>query len=279
VTASSDQKRIESFLGRHGVLGGSLHHESGTKCLDATEPTVLANFIAYWKSPGRGRGRQIFLRGESEFHLTLVPKLFRSPGIQSKTWAAYRAFIKGLPARVRGTRFRRSNFGAVLQHYGFHTPWLDVVDDVNAAIWFALHERSQDSAIYRYHPSKRSHGWVVLVAAGRGVRVQNLRENHSSRNSRCNAQQGYSLAMQYDNEDHEHRQQDFGARVIGRVRIPNSPQWHLRGFRASQGYFFPVSDYDDTYRQLLTPAVETLVERIEREHDLQRGALGRVARY
>lgn len=276
---SSDSDPIGRFLGRHGLRGGAVHYEHGTKCLHASEPTVLANFVGFCKSPARAGGRRVFLRGHNDWHSTLIPSLFRQDFANPDTWTAYRELIDRLPDSVRGTRFTRENFGAVLQHYGFNTPWLDVVDDLHIAIWFALHDRTRAGSAHVYRRSTTSHGWVVLVAAGDDVCVQDFREDHSSRNSRCNAQQAYSIAMQYDDANEPHLEQDFKTSVIGIVRIPNVDRWHLAGFRASQEYFFPSAADDNTYRKLLNPDVDTLARRIEQAHEIDVGSLGRVAQY
>lgn len=223
----------------------------------------------------------MFLRGQHQRHSTMVPSLFRPPalGLRTQRWAAYRDFLEQLPALVRGTRFTKRNFGAVLQHYGFRTPWLDVVDDLNTAIWFALHQSESVESECVYRPTTGAFGWVLVIAVPHGGHVQNLREDHSSMNSRCNVQQGYSLAMQYDDADEPRVEQDFISSVVGTVRIPNNERWQLRGFRSSEAFFFPSSNHDNTYKQLLKPAVTALAGSVETTHGLERGALGRVIRY
>jgi len=273
---------MERFADRHGLAGAKLCEDGGAWWLDVSEPAVLANFFAFCKTSSRGRGRSVFLRGQNQRHLTMVPSLFRSSSslrLPTQRWAAYRKFLQQLPACVQGTRFTRRNLGAVLQHYGFRTPWLDVVDDLHAAIWFALHqcESVGPRCVYRRTPD--AYGWVVVIAVPPTGHVQNLREEQSSRNTRCNVQQGYSLAMQYDDVREPHIEQDFMDSVVGMVRIPNCERWHLRGFRGSETYFFPPPDHDDTYRQLLKPEVTTLAECAEQTHGLEQGALGRVVQY
>lgn len=273
---------MERFADRHGPAGVALHQDNGETWLDITEPAMLANFFAFCKTSGRGRGRPVFLRGQHRRHPAMVPSLFR-PGSSlasaTQRWAAYRTFLQQLPALVQGTRFTRRNFGAVLQHYGFNTPWLDVVDDLHAAIWFALHVCEKDGSQCWYQPSRDPHGWIVVIAVPPNGRLQNLREEQSSRNTRCNVQQGYSLAMQYDDVDMPSADQDFMGRIEGRVRIPNDERWILQGFRASHTYFFPPPEQDDTFKQLLAQAVTRLADRAERTHGLESGSLGRVLRY
>lgn len=255
-------------------------HTNGTPWLELSEPAALASFISYCRGPGN-EDRRVYLRGQTSRPTEMLPSLFRNcDGHPSRCarFDAYRAFLKKLPRRVTGNRFSRQNFGAVLQHYGFHTPWLDVLDDVHAAIWFALHARRIIKGQVKYQRTSCDAGWVLLLSVPPGVQCQNLRETQSSRNVRCHVQQGYSLAMQSDDKDLA-LHQDFAPMVVGRVQVPNDKRWHLRGFRATQGYLFPGKTVDDTYQQLLSPTINSLAEQVERQHDLKVGTLGRASHY
>jgi hypothetical protein len=167
----------------------------------------------------------------------------------------------------------------VLQHYGFRTPWLDVVDDIHTAVWFALNKAQAVDGRYGYSRSNSDAGWIALISAPRAIKCQDLRETQSSRNTRCHAQQGWSLAMQYDAQAQFNQQQDFTDHVVGTIRIPNGGEWHLEGFMASQPYLFPKEEMDDTYKRLQSVEVADLAARIENDEGLQQGALGRVALY
>jgi hypothetical protein len=212
-----------------------VHEENGAEWLEVNNPTQLANFVAFCKA----RGRRIFLRGQNSPHPRLLPSLFREPGDDDARWRAYKAFLRRLPTEVKGTRFRRRNFGAVLQHYGFRTPWLDVVDDLHAAVWFALNTRTVVNGRHTYRPTQRDSGRILLIQAPRTIRLQDLREKQSSRNTRCHAQQGWSLAMQHDDASTYDPDQNFGPHVLGTVQIPNTDTWRVTGFMASQSYSLP----------------------------------------
>lgn len=266
---------VQQFAKAYG-LGHALHDESGSSWLEVSEPVTLANFVAFCK------GRRVYLRGQNSYHCDLLPSLFRETVAHvewTARWNAYKSFLQKLPKQVRGTRFGRRNFGAVLQHYGFRTPWLDVVDDMHAAVWFALNRRSALSGALQYRRTEADFGWIVVVAAPRPVCVQDLRTEHSSRNTRCHVQQGFSIAMQRDDEAEPRQEQDFARYVLGTVRIPNCQSWHLRGFRASQAYLFPSRTIDDTYDQLLSPRVAECADEAERDHHLAPETLGRVDMY
>ena len=252
-----------------------VRQENGAEWLELTHPTQLANFVAFCKA----RGRRVYFRGQTVRYPTLLPSLFRAADDCQANWRAYAAFIRKLRTSVEGTRFRRRNFGAVLQHYGFRTAWLDVVDDVHTALWFALNTAHATGGRYSYARSDLNAGWIVLLSVPREINRQDLRETQSSRNTRCHVQQGWSLAMQHDTQARCNRRQDFGDHVIGTVRIPNCKEWHLEGFMASQSYFFPKEAMDDTYKQLQSSEVLDLAAQIEAQEGLQQGMLGRATLY
>lgn len=85
--------------------------------------------------------------------------------------------------------------------------------------------------------------------------------------------------MQYDSDRSMSPSQDFAQFVIARVRIPNTPQWRLDGFMASQAYLFPPVELDETYAQLSEAGVLELATQIESDEGLPLGTLGRTALY
>jgi len=193
--------------------------------LELDEPARLANFVAFC------RRQRVYLRGENRRHRSLLPSLFRNtlaPNDRATTWRAYRLFLQKLRENLRGTRFSESNLGAVLQHYGFRTPWLDVLDDMHAAVWFALNRRCDLGGTLRYRRSEADSGWIIVLATS-GVWQQDLRRSQSSRHTRCHVQQGFSLGMQADREAQPRPDQDFASLVVGTVRIPNCERWRVRG--------------------------------------------------
>lgn len=265
---------VQQFADAYG-LNGAVHADGS---LEAAEPATLASFVAFSKGP---RGKRVYLRGQDCWNGRLAPSLFRQVASADDfklRWDAYRAFLDGLKEIFTGTRFRQRNFGAVVQHYGFRTPWLDVLDDIHAAAWFALHSRCNRNGTVFYQRSSARFGCVVVLAVPKDLRVQDLRAKHSSRNTRCHVQQAFSLAMQNDDSVELNPHQDFSPYVVGVVRIPASERWRLEGFRNTQSYFFPGADIDSTYKRLLAPKVADLVAKIEADFRVQ-GVLGSAAKY
>jgi hypothetical protein len=266
----------QRFADEYG-LGAALHEQDGLQWLEADEPATLASLVAFCKGEAR-----VCLRGQHAWRGELLPSLFRgasSPGERAARWGAYRAFTEKLRRVVTGSRFWRPDFGAVLQHYGFRTPWLDVLDDTHAAVWFALHGLRDSEGPLQYRRIDAACGWIVVLSVTENVRLQDLRSQQSSRSTRCHVQQGFSLAMQPDDATALSENQDFAGYVAGVVRIPNEDRWHLRGFRATQAYLFPGSEVDNTYKQLLAPRISELAAEAEQQHGLPSGTLGRVGKY
>ena len=98
------------------------------------DPVVLASFLAFCS----GNHNRVFLRGCCRNFPMSFPSLFRDQGSfcgdPKKRWSTYRCVLRKLRDLLTGTRWDRENLGAVLQHYGIKTPWLDVVRNLHTTI-------------------------------------------------------------------------------------------------------------------------------------------------
>ena len=185
-------------------------HDNNRYYLHICDPTLLAALVAYCS--GRRRRQQVFLRGCTENHPTAVPSLFRDKSRNGaaysqdeciRLWDTYRtvlaSFRKELAPNNNKSRWRRPNLGAVLQHYGIKTPWLDVVRNLHTAIWFATHELDPAQKIWVPIRSE-NHGWISLYRRRppepNSLVVGDLWGEQSSKHFRPHVQQGLSLAMQ-----------------------------------------------------------------------------------
>lgn len=166
-----------SFYKEYKNLGVEIEktdqHEYGRRRLHIHKPTLLAALVAYCS----GRRHQVFLRGCTQDHPASVPSLFRDKSRNGFTycretviqlWDAYQALLNALhkelaPKRAK-SRWRRRNLGAVLQHYGIKTPWLDVVRNLHTAIWFATHELESDQKTWRAIPDEKRRLDFTLLA-------------------------------------------------------------------------------------------------------------------
>lgn len=108
------------------------------------DPHALVQAAGYLKHVhGCNDGVHIFFRGESKLYGTLPPTLFR--GVS--THAGQSRKIGLLNSALTNARSNNKIFGKLdafvheplLQHYGLKTSWIDLVDNIWVALWFACH--------------------------------------------------------------------------------------------------------------------------------------------
>ena len=246
------------------------------------DPVILSAFVAYCSS----RRRRVFLRGTVRDYPTSFPSLFRdpashddqcSPEQRKRRWCAYRIAVEKLALKLkpkgRRSRWRRENIGAVLQHYGMKTPWLDAVTNVHTAVWFATHD---------LETGRTSHGgWISVyvrrhTSEQKRLKVIDLRGYQSSMHFRPHAQQGLGLAMQEDTETVS-VDQNFNNYRIANIHLRCSPKWSLFGHMLSTQFLLPQQD--DSLQQLQDPDVQSVLDSTCTENDLPPGSLGRVPHY
>ena len=138
---------------------------NGREYMQVDDPVTLASFVAFCSSSCR----PVFLRGETNHFTRSVPSLFRDDGNgneRKQRWNAYQLFLNELRPRLTGDRWEKTKeLGAVLQHYGIRTPWLDVVRNLYTAIWFATHDFETRGCCLVVNPSEKEHGYISLGAA------------------------------------------------------------------------------------------------------------------
>ena len=250
------------------------------------DPVTLASFVAFCSTSDR----RIFLRGSTDNYRGSVPALFRdAEGMQcgkdecSRRWCAYRCLLTKLGCELKGSRWEDADLGAVLQHYGIKTPWLDVVRSLYIAIWFSTHTLETRGSCRVARWSERRYGWISFFAQQRdgltALEVCDLWGEHSSRHIRPHVQQGLSLAMQKDAATDARAQQDCDPYRIAQVRFSNAPAWKFFGHMFAARFLFPAPEWDDSLRELARPVVQDILDSVCREHRLDGGVLGTVTHY
>ena len=115
---------------------------------------------------------RVYLRGQGELYDTLSPTLYRGiAGAQAKRHGQLESLIQEFSTAS-------SLFAGVLdyakepllQHYGIQTTWLDVVDNIWVALWFAINKVSVagDEKQYihfdsREQPHDGSYCYILLI--------------------------------------------------------------------------------------------------------------------
>jgi hypothetical protein len=257
---------------------------TGEEFLHLDHPVALARFIAFAKYRAQKVHQvEVYLRGQVANYSGMVPSLFRGDSQERQQRVdAYGAMLAAVQRLFGQGRFRRSNVGALLQHYGLNTPWIDLVDNIYTAVWFATHRYIMLNPREGYYAkSDESHGWLYLIAAspqmyGGTLHSIDLRKHHSSMNVRLHAQHGLSAAAQEDGA--EMKEFDYRSSVVARVRIPNNTRFVLTGRLASPSFLFPPIDIDESYRILLDDRLDQALADVETTFNLADRTLGRVVR-
>ena len=204
----------------------------------------------------------------------MTPSVFRDRGhgTLGQYLEAYEAFIKGIKREFAQDRFKTREVGALLQHYGIKTPWLDVVDNLYTAMWFAT------SGLPLGRAAKES--WLFLIGTGGdalpSLRVENLRTKHSSLTLRAHAQHGFSLTRPRAviwNEQNV----CFNEYVLAAVRIEKPSEWAMSGKLCDRAFFFPSADADHTFGVLRSHRMKNVLASATSRAGLPSDALGTLA--
>lgn len=137
--------------------------DDGIKVLHVQNPHVLSQLIGYAKYIANKENKSVLIRGQDSLYGgRLMPSLYR--GIKDKQISSRNRLIKSYCADVNNVMIKHfpkefSENGLeiiepILQHYGIRTRWIDLVDNIWIALWFAthtLHDADRLSKIsYRY---------------------------------------------------------------------------------------------------------------------------------
>lgn len=119
----------------------------------------------------RSRSRSVLFRGQGQIYDGLTPSLYRKVKQQDtmhrrdallkkyiKDSVALEAFIPTTPEYAHEP---------LLQHYGVRTKWLDVVDNVWIALWFAAHTA------------------ISFGKCGESLHFERRRQNYASKSENC----------------------------------------------------------------------------------------------
>ena len=275
----------KDFSHRHPKFG-TLEQSKDSVYLRMEQPSSLAAFFAFCN--GKKPNTRIYLRGGTKNFPTTFPSLFREQAYgcgkeeKDKRWKAYKCVLQRIRT-LDGGRWRRKDIGAVLQHYGIKTPWLDVVRNLYTAIWFASHDLMGIGMNGETKPTSGQYGWISVYrrrnSSSKKLFVKDLSNYHSSRHLRSHTQHGMSIAMQPDEDVQPHQCQDFNRYRIAQIRIPIEKKWSLYGHMYSSAFMFPPHDLDDSLKRLSASSVQDILNDACNEFKLDSGSLGRICCY
>jgi len=257
-------------------MGSSWVEENGVKILDVKESHALVMAGGYLKY---NLPEGVYFRGQSQLYSELRPALFR--GIDTAN--AKNKRTRNLNSKINEYRNACpafSKFGdyvaePLLQHYGLKTTWLDLVDNIWIALWFACYEAKATKDSHFLHFQKRiisednQFAYVYLVGAdlenrhyskpgywdGSNTELVDLRIAAPSYFLRPHAQHG--LLFRCKGTEGAGRPFDYSSQIKGIVRIPleKAFDWLGNGHTVGIHALFPPAYYDDGYKILLQSGV------------------------
>lgn len=253
--------------------------DSGENVFHVWDPHALIQAAGYLKHIyATDKKEAIFFRGQTKLYKNLVPSLFRScknPGIQAKRVHSLNKYIKKVVLKNKiFKKFDTIIHEPLLQHYGLRTTWIDLVDNIWVALWFACHNAIFTGKYGHYlHFEKRSvyntssirYAYILLIAAeianmnkyipglfsGNDTQLVDLRMAVPSIFLRPHAQHGVLFRQKGDGVARPFDYSNFVRGVI-RVELEDAIKWLGTGPLLSAHLLFPPPVYDIGYEFLLS---------------------------
>ncbi|MFQ2253866.1 FRG domain-containing protein [Aeromonas hydrophila] len=258
------------------IIGSTWVDCRGIKILDVEESHALIMAAGYLK---HNTLEGIYFRGQSNYYDELRPALYR--GIDSD--AAKNSREERLNNKINEYREACSAFSKfgdyvaepLLQHYGLQTTWLDLVDNIWVALWFACHEAKSTRDGHFIHFQRRipnesnKYAYIYLVGtdlerrridkpgywSGYNTELIDLRIAAPSYFLRPHAQHGLLFRCKGNAAG---RPLNYAKQIRGLVRIPleKAFDWLGNGLTVGVHSLFPPAYYDNGYKILLQSGVD-----------------------
>lgn len=252
-------------------------------CIHVDSPHLLTQISGYAKYVSGSDDRAVYYRGQGRSYPTLKAALHRVEGHHTiatigdrhRLLKSYIEAVKRNSAMLNGTP--EHVYEPLLQHYGLRTNWIDIVDNIWIALWFACHEVTACGKFNAFINFKRrsssdpksAFAYIVIVGFDRLVPIKDqpgslrsaeyevvdLRIGAPSVYVRPHAQHG--LVFRRRKIDTVAKT-DCASSIFGtiRVNLSDALAWLGSGDLLSVHTLFPPPYYDYGYRQLLESAPE-----------------------
>jgi len=252
-----------------------IQDDAGLHVFHVNSPHALMQAVGYLKYTAQPWER-IYLRGQSRLYDTLCPTLYR--GISNPVTQGRRherllevinEFLSDCPIFKDMPSYTHE---PLLQHYGIQTTWLDIVDNIWVALWFALHRASSSGPQFQYlhfdtrsSPADGEFGYIVLIrtedsriekvkkgiSKGGKTEVIDLRIAAPSVFLRPHAQHGLLFRVRGTEGG---RLMDYSNSIAGIVRFPleAGKLWLGSGALHNVRSLFPPPYFDNGYQILLS---------------------------
>lgn len=248
----------------HEWRGCSFGEEKGIKLIDTGDLHSFIQVIGYFKHILACAGKLSLLRGENNLHESLSPSIYRGDILLKDKF--------DLDSSLRNTinKFQSSRrdikkiddyiLEPILQHYGVSTTWVDLVDNIWIALWFAANRNNEELCRYE-RISDNKHVYIIIVAVDGGLadkgiikgpetEVIDLRISAPSYFVRPHAQHGLLFRSLKRTTLLEC---DYGEHICGVIRLKSEDvfSWLGNGRLANQDFLFPNIDFDEGYKKLI----------------------------
>lgn len=225
----------------------------------------LTQFIGFGKYKNNMIGNVYFRGQTSLYNGTMIPSLYRKRTRLDKiTWKYNEPINKVIREKKIFNQYDRAVFEPLIQHYGMKTPYIDLVDNVWVALWFALHQAESVSInsheyVY-YHESKEKYAYIILMISdakketerfgvykGINTTLIDLRKATPSYFLRPHAQHAYMIRK------NENFPGDYSDLIVGIAKIPTNVGFKWLGLNEflSLSSLFPAAYFDSGYSILL----------------------------
>lgn len=266
---------------------------AGVPTLVAKSYRALVRIVGFFKY---NLGTSILLRGQTSCYKNMTPSVYRGRNpITDTDMDAFLADYRNT-LQVDLAPYQALTTEPLVQHYGIKTRWLDVVDSIPHALFFAVNNcvdspyfGSKGGTNLTYIQSLNEYGFIYLLDCGNlsnvlmpaGVPVQGLWNNaaglgvcdlriaKSSIALRPHAQHGLLIRQTGSN--------DLWDLVVARIAVPlqTARNWIGSCDALSRESLFPPKIWDNIYGTLLSGKMNKLLQQYQ-----TRGVdLGKIATY
>lgn len=225
----------------------------------------LTQFIGFGKYKNNKVGN-VFYRGQTSLYSgNLAPSLYRGKSSYEVITQNYNIRIKKVLSDVKMFQdYDRSIFEPLIQHYGIKTPYIDVVDNIWVALWFALHQAksvtiNSHEYIY-YYKNMNPYSYIILLASdaktetgqsgvyrGDKTTLVDLRKAAPSYFLRPHAQHAYMIRK------NETAPSDYTDLIVGIAKINTKTGFEWLGTNEflTVSSLFPAAYFDSGYEVML----------------------------
>lgn len=253
--------------------------DSKTTVYHVNSPHAFTQAAGYLKYTRGKTNEFIFFRGQRRLYGSLTPTIYRKIKTNRGISNSHRE-INTFSERLRKTHnifasLDKYSIEATLQHYGLNTTWIDLVDNIWVALWFACHRAFSRGDGRFLHFERRSpqvdsnpFAYILLIATqstpmsesipgyykGNTTELIDLRISTPSLFLRPHAQHGVLFRIR---SGREQRPLDYQSQIAGVIRIDlaNALDWLGDGTMTQIHALFPPPYYDRGYEFLLATQI------------------------